>query len=487
MSTFCFAEGAAMFDSTPIENLFLLEYLPVAPEAFLRVYLYARVLALHPELGGDVKEMADALRMDEDTVYDAFAYWEQQGLARRLSDRPPTYELISPRAEGMAASNPMERDYYAYRDFNASLQALFGSKMIESHEYRLANDWLNVLGYDQAAALRLVEYGMATSHAKDPSPVSVFKRMGKLAAAWADQGCRTLEDVERAIAEEEGIQSIARAVLKQFSLNRKPTMPELECVKRWKNAWGYTQEQIVAACDETRNAQKPSFGYLDTILKNRRDADEAYWEDAAGALRELEGPQAQPTPDVLKRYAALRRRGFEKETVALAAVQCHRKKKRSFDDLEWMLDQWADSGVFTESAARSYIEDMSQKRRQVRAFLERNGLESKTRLEDIDLYCGWQGKYDPALIDCAAECAKGSKGSGSFMERVDEQLKAWQAAGVKSVEEARAHREANRGRGAVGAPAKNPALDYAQRDYKDEDFNDFFINLDKYGEGGDKA
>ena len=29
---------------------------------------------------------------------------------------------------------------------------------------------------------------------------------------------------------------------------------------------------------------------------------------------------------------------------------------------------------------------------------------------------------------------------------------------------------------------KNPALDYAQREYKDEDFSDLFINLDEYGE-----
>ena len=142
MSTFSFAEGAAMFDSTPIENLFLLEYLPTAPEAFLRVYLYTRVLALHPELGDSLQQIALTLRMEEDTVFQAFAYWEQRGLVRRLTDRPPTYELLPLRADSPAALNPMERDYYRYRDFNASLQSLFGEKVIESHEYRTANDWL---------------------------------------------------------------------------------------------------------------------------------------------------------------------------------------------------------------------------------------------------------------------------------------------------------------------------------------------------------
>ena len=50
MALFEFSQGAAMFDVTPVENMFLLEYLPSVPEGFLRPYLYARMLALHPEL-----------------------------------------------------------------------------------------------------------------------------------------------------------------------------------------------------------------------------------------------------------------------------------------------------------------------------------------------------------------------------------------------------------------------------------------------------
>ena len=491
MSTFRFAEGAAMFDSTPIENLFLLEYLPIAPEAYLRVYLYARMLALHPELGGDMRELARALRLDEDAVYAAFAYWEQQGLARRLTDRPPTYELISPRADGAFAANPMERDYYAYRDFNASLQALFGAKVIESHEYRVANDWLNVLGYDQAAALRLAEYGIATSRSKEPGPVGVFKRMDKLAAAWADRGCRTLEDVERAIAERDGVNAVAQAVLKRFNLRRAPSLDELDCVKRWTGEWGYTEQQVVEACEETTKARTPTFAYLDSILKNRLNGDEAYWQDAAEALRELDGPQAQPTPDVLKRYAALRRQGFEKGTVALAAVQCRRKKKTRFEDVEWMLGQWAERGLFTEDAARRYIDDMQAKARRVRQVLEKCGLERRANMDDLALYEGWREKHGEDVIDFAAECARGARVP---MKYADKLLSEWAAAGVKGVDDARARNEVRRAErraesGAQkGAPA-NPALDYAQREYKDEDFGDdfFFDVVKEYKDGGEEA
>ena len=94
---FCrFAEGAGMYDVTPIENMFLLEYLPSAPEGFLRVYLYARMLTLHPELGEDIADVARALRMDEESVYNAMTYWERRG-AGLPPDRPAAHLSASER------------------------------------------------------------------------------------------------------------------------------------------------------------------------------------------------------------------------------------------------------------------------------------------------------------------------------------------------------------------------------------------------------
>ena len=494
MAFFSFAEGAAMFDTTPIENLFLLEYLPIAPEGYLKAYLYARMLALHPELGGDLAETARALRMDEDAVYAAFTYWEQQGLARRISDRPPTYELLPVRADG-GTGNPMERDYYAYRDFNASLQALFNPKVIESHEYRIANDWLNVLGYDQAAVLRLVEYGIASSRSKEriPNPEGVFKRMDKLAAQWADRGCRTAEDVERAIAEDEGVSAVAQAVLKRFSLRRKPTMDELDCAKRWLNEWNYTEAQILDACAETTKAKQPSFAYLDAVLKSRLEENSAFWEELSAALRELDSAQAQPTPDQLQRYAALRAAGFEPETVRLAAVQCHRKKKTRFADVEWMLGKWGEKGVFTAEAARAYLEDMQRESTRVQRLLEACGLERRPSPRDLELYERWRAAHDEALIDFAAQCARGMQVPFNYMDKL---LGQWREEGVMTVDDARVrheavraeHRGAARSAGTAAAPV-NPALNYEQREYREEDFgDDFFLDVVKeYGNGGKQS
>ena len=485
MATFSFAQGAAMFDSTPIENLFLMEYLSAAPEACLRVYLYARMAALHPELGGDMAETARFLHMEEEAVYQAFAYWERQGLVRRLSDRPPTYELLPLRAEATAAQGTMEQNYYVYRDFNASLQALFGRKIIEPHEYRVANDWLDVLGYDQEAALRLAQYGIQTSRSKEPGPKGVFERMNKLAALWHDRGCRTLEDVERVIAEQEDVYPVAKAVLKRFAQRREPTLDELDCAKRWVGEWKLTEAQILDACGETTKASKPSFAYLDAILKSRRDDANAFWGELSAVLKELDSLQAQPTPDQMRAYAELRAAGFEAGTIELAAIQCHRRKKTRFEDVEWMLKRWGEQGIYTRQAAEAYIEDMQRKAAPVRALLELCGLERRPSKSDLSYYESWRDAHDAAVIEYAATCARGMQVPMKYMDKL---LGEWRGAGVRTVEEARAQHEARAGRGTPGTAAApvNPALNYAQREYTEADFgDDFYVDLDQYGEGGD--
>ncbi len=476
-----FADGAAMFDVTPIENLFLLEYLPTAPEDFLRVYLYARMLSLHPELGGDLGSMAKALRIEEDTVYDAFSYWERQGLVRRLTDRPPTYEMLPLRAEGAAACAPMERDYYEYREFNAALQTLFGSNLLHPQEYRTANDWLNILGFEQEAVLRMVEHELKRSRSKKPD--RLFKKLNKQAAVWADRGVRTAADVEREIAFDEQIFQTAQAVMKQFAINRQPTVNELECVRRWIREWNYTLEEILDACKETTKSRAPSFAYLDAILKSRRSGEGELREGLVEVLRELDAPNAQPTPDQLRSYGALLSAGFEPATIKLAAIQCHRKKKNRFEELEWMLGKWRELQLFTLEAAESYVRDMQRKTAEVRILLERCGLERRPMMDDLAMYEAWSGQYPAELIGYAADCARGMQLPMRYIDRL---LGEWHKSGVTTVDAARAQHEANRKAHAMTPAPANPALNYEQRTYTDDDFGeDFFIDLEReYGNGG---
>ena len=488
---FCsFVEGAAMFDATPIENLFLIEHLYDAPTPALKVYLYARMLALHPELGSGMAEIARALRLDEGDVYEAFAYWEKRELVKRLSDQPPTYAFLSLRSQAQSGGAPsLEREISANRDFNNGLQKLFGEFLIGTHELNKASDWVNILHLERDAVIRLVEYGIQTSQKKNPKPPSVFKRMDKLAEAWSAKGARTLEDVERMISEETGEAALAKEVLKALGISRQPSEPELQAVRRWTREWGYSRDQILEACGETLKSRNPSFGYLDSVLQNRLSEDGEARRALIQVLRELRPGDAQPSPEDVRRYAALMESGFSPELIQLAAVQCHQKNRHSLDDLEWRLSLWREEGLTTAAEADAYTRQMAAYARQLRALFKRAGYPDRSPgYRDIKLYQRWQDESPEPLIEFAAECARSAGGSTAYMDAL---LTAWRADGLQTVEAARAQHEARRASTAAqsGVAPANPALNYEQRAYRDEDFGeDFYFDYDReFGNEGSNA
>ena len=478
---FCrFAEGAGMYDVTPIENMFLLEYLPSAPEGFLRVYLYARMLTLHPELGEDIADMARALRMDEESVYNAMTYWERQGLVCRLTDRPPTYQLLS--VNGAAARDPMEADYYELRDFNASLQSLFGPEnLLGPKQYAMAYDWLNVYGYTQDAALRLVEFQVKKSRSKSPSPARIFKKADEMAGRWAERGARTLEDVEKAILFDGQAEKTASAVLRQLGVSRAPSVDEMRLAAKWLDEWGFTTEEILSACAETTKSRNPSFAYLNSILESRRRGDAPVFEGAQAAKRELDAQGGAPTADEQQRYAGWLKQGFEPETVRLAAIQCCRKNQHRFEDLERMLSRWAPMKLFRADEAEAYVQRMSRLTAEVATVLDKCGTDRRPQMEDLRLYEGWTKTASEELIAYAAECARGMQLPMRYIDRL---LTEWGRSGVRTADEARAQHENRAAR--TAQPAANPALQYEQREHSESDYDDLYIDLSKlYGEGGD--
>ena len=85
---FGFDSKYAMFDVTPVENQFILEYLPAAKGDYVRVYLYGLMRCYHPEEDMSLDRICHELNLSEDEVTAAFCYWERRKLVRRMSIWP---------------------------------------------------------------------------------------------------------------------------------------------------------------------------------------------------------------------------------------------------------------------------------------------------------------------------------------------------------------------------------------------------------------
>ena len=70
--------------STPVENLFIEEFMVKAPGEFVKVYLYGLRFALFPVEGSQLtsEDFAKALHIERDVVINAFCYWDRAGVVK---------------------------------------------------------------------------------------------------------------------------------------------------------------------------------------------------------------------------------------------------------------------------------------------------------------------------------------------------------------------------------------------------------------------
>ena len=86
--TCSFAKEFSNSAFTSIENAFIKEYLPIASGESVKVYLYGLFACQNPAFDVSIKDMADFLKLSEETVKDCFYFWEEFGLVSILSKEP---------------------------------------------------------------------------------------------------------------------------------------------------------------------------------------------------------------------------------------------------------------------------------------------------------------------------------------------------------------------------------------------------------------
>ena len=143
MALAAFSDNFALYDVTPVENIFLLEYMPYAPGDYVRVYLYGLMLCRYPDREGTAESMGKALNMEAGQVLDALRYWEKKGLLEGVGDNPPRFLFRNVRSAMQDLPPREENPAYAYSDFNNRLQALFG--ILHPQQFTMAIEWVEDL------------------------------------------------------------------------------------------------------------------------------------------------------------------------------------------------------------------------------------------------------------------------------------------------------------------------------------------------------
>lgn len=245
------------FPTMRISNAFIESYMPVAPSDYVKVYLYGLMLS---QKGNQEFDVAGALGLTEETVAEAFLYWQRQGVVRVIPGENPAI-MYADVIKGEAVRFDKNNDEMA--GLLGKIQSLLGGRVIGLGDTSKIYDWVKIYGLSEDAVVRLVKNYIDE---RGPRSFVSFNTLDKTAKIWADAGVVTLADAEAFIMKRNGLKNGLNELLQHMGYKRAPTEDEKTQYDKWLKA-GFTKEAIIAACSGLLVYSRPTFKNLDDVLQ----------------------------------------------------------------------------------------------------------------------------------------------------------------------------------------------------------------------------
>ena len=428
MGMFDFGDQFTMFDITPVENQFLLEYMPAADGDYVKVYLYGLMHCYHPSEDMSVKQAASELNLTEDKVLAAYRYWERRGLVRRVADQPPAYRYVNVKQQFfMGTATPRDPEYEAFAE---SVYAAFGNdRQLHGKEINQCYEWVEDLGLPPEVVLMLIQH-MISIKGKGFSIASAQK----LAVTLAEQHAVTIDDAEMILGRDKQVWEGSRKLLRRMGKRREPSEDEMNLYLKWLRDWGYSPDAIEVACAETTKGE-PTFAYLDGILRGmmQRSGKAATSRGELEKNRQNERRRVEPLKALLAVLGVREvkinegtlgvyddmRALYPDEIILMAGRECARRGG-TLEDVSGMLDSWQRRGLRTAEDVRAYVERFNRQTRLLKVLYEAWGKTGKPSAGDRTLVQKWQDTwgFDETMIAFCAAYATDADKPMAYLDKV---------------------------------------------------------------------
>lgn len=296
--------------STSVENMFISEYLPMAPGNYVKVYLFG---LMNAELGAsvDMNVSSNVLNLPLEEIEKAWAYWEDKGAIRQVYDveshsyrieflslleelyggarrdtkrvesKPrekavPTQETSSDSRRMSGTSEAPKRaktkeeieEEELARLEEMEIRALFTS-LEEARGSSLSSTEMDKI----RDTIRIYEvtpdvYAYAIKHCTEMEKFDV-KYINKVALRWKEAGCEDIMQVKELLDKESKRYSQYQRIFKEMRYTRPITDADKEMMDTWFDTWEFKLKDVLEACNETAGLRSADLRYVNKVLENK--------------------------------------------------------------------------------------------------------------------------------------------------------------------------------------------------------------------------
>lgn len=478
--SFCrFSTRYVAEDKTPVDNQFILNFLPEAQDACLKVYL----MGLSKCYCSDAKDnnlqiFANILNISEDDVKSAFLYWEDKGIVQVVNTDP--FEVVYLPINTSNIGNIKKYSIGKYADFNVKIQDIIKNRMITQTEYTEYYALMDSFHVSKDALLRIVQYC-----AEIKGENVGYSYIITVAKNWAYENITTLEAVEEKIQSLGLLNDKLTLVFKALGKRNKiQTIEDKEYLDKWLDGYGFDLGVVIYVAKMLKlKKEKVDLFYLDVILtkyyenklmsiteiENFEQQKQSMYDIAKGVVKNLGLFYEDLTKTVETYILPYIQMGYDKEVLEKIADYCYRNSIRTLEGMFGVVQKLYKLGVISMNSFDEYISKAIEQDSQIKNILEEMGIKRKVNNFDRNYYKTWTKDWnfdnETILYGCSLSCDK--QNPVQYLNKI---LATWHSQGVNTVEKAKEY--------APQFENKNQSA-FIQRKYTHEELMSVFANIDE--------
>jgi len=266
---------------TPIENIFINDYMPGADGTYVKVYLMGYKYAKDKQSNFNNETIAKNLKLPLSDVLNAWTYWEKEGIAiKHETDDEYNYiiEFVNLKQfyidnvyRHIAKTMPEKNNYVDNDDLITSSRNSENKKMMEEIEEMFGRPlkitekqkivtWLN--SYKMKPDIMAQAFSYCINNKK----VKRFNYIESVVSAWHDEGVRDIDTMVEYLEKRNDRFSMYSRISKYLGFIRTLTEAEMKTIDRWFDEWGFSLEMILKCLENSTKINNPNINYFDKIL-----------------------------------------------------------------------------------------------------------------------------------------------------------------------------------------------------------------------------
>lgn len=469
-------------DTISIDTKFLRDYIPIAPENCLKVYLFGLLKCQNSAgLDNTIESFETALSLSKEDIINCFLYWQDQNLVQIIDVEPIEVRYL-PTKDNIKSLKKIESKKYA--TFVNELQEIISGRQISPNEYYKYIDFVETFNIEPC------DFNMIVKYCVDRKGNNInCNYILTVAKIWIDEGIRTAEKIEQKIEDLTLITSDVAKVAKALKFKGNLSIEHQQMYEKWIKSFGYNLNNILLVAKKVSSKTKNySFEMLDKLLTK-------YYELRLLSFGEIENYEANKqelitlAKDINKTLGVYYEsvdneidtyilnwisRGFNRDSLLLIANFCFKNSIRTLEGMDENVQKFNKLGLTSINSINEYLGEVMSVDSRIKQILSNLNIDRRVNSFDRSFYRTWTYvyKFDDKIIDYAVSLSQNKTNS---MQYINALLTDWHDKRLTNLEEIKKLKIDNV---KTTKPLTN-VKSYEQRSYTSEELNALFDNLDE--------